>query len=59
MKLTLQKLNLALLNAVCKCATVSGNVKAKQDAIERIVMLHTRMRVEKEQLANTLLFSNL
>jgi hypothetical protein len=59
MKSTLQKLHICLLMAEYKCLGMSGHPAAQQNALERIVRLHTRMRVEKEQLANKLLFEHL
>ena len=59
MKSTLQKLHVCLLMAEYKCLGFAGNMAAQQSALERIVCLHTRMRVEKEQVANKLLFENL
>src|SRR5436305_1627868 len=38
-------------------ATFARNLTAHQNITEKIVLLHTRMRVEKEQSANELLFS--
>ena len=58
MKLILHKLQIAILLTEYKLATLTGNVKVQQNAIEKIVLLHTQMRVEKDQEANRLLFTN-
>jgi hypothetical protein len=59
MKLTLQKLYEALLTAECKLLAAAGNESKKQNTVEKLVLLHTQMRVEKEQNINKLLFNNL
>ena len=58
MKLILHKLHIAILFTEYKLATLTGNLKVQQNAIEKIVLLHTQMRVEKDQEANRLLFTN-
>lgn len=58
MKLTLNKLHNAFLTIEYKWAGTTGNTTAQQTAIEKMVLLHTRMRVEQEQYANKLLFNN-
>ena len=46
MKLILHKLQIAILFTEYKLATLIGNLKVQQNAIEKIVLLHTQMRVE-------------
>ena len=58
MKLTMHKLQNAFLTIEYKWAGTTGNITARQNALEKMVLLHTRMRVEQEQYANKLLFNN-
>jgi hypothetical protein len=59
MKTTTQKLYLAMLVIEYRLAALSGNGRVSQNAIEKIVLLHTQMRVEKEHRINNVLFRNL
>jgi hypothetical protein len=59
MKLTFQKLHIALLMTEDIFASFTRNLTAHQNIVEKIVLLHTKMRVEKEQCANALLFNRL
>jgi hypothetical protein len=57
MKLIFQKLYILILMIEDSLVTFTRNLSAHQNITEKIVLLHTTMRVEKEQNANELLFS--
>ena len=59
MKLMLQKIHVVLLMFEYKFSGFSGNSKMQQSIREKLVLLHTQMRVEREQHLNKLLFNSL
>jgi hypothetical protein len=59
MKRPFQKLYMALLMAEYRLVAFTRNYQAQQNSLEKLVLFRTQMRVEREQDANRLLFSNL
>jgi hypothetical protein len=59
MKRPFQKLYMVILLTEYKFSALTGNLKAQQDSLEKLVLFRTHIRVEKEQDANKLLFNNL
>ena len=59
MKYSFEKLHLVLLVTEYKLTALTGNWKAQQDSLEKLVLFRTHLRVEKEQSANKLLFNTL
>ena len=56
MKLTYPEIQIAILQAKHRLAAMIGDEKMKQNILEKLVVLHTHNRVEREHHANDLLF---